>query len=64
MIYEFVSLFCMLVIYRSIPPRESHGKENDAWIFSLWDASSPNHTGRVGNFEYFTAFFNKFLNAE
>jgi len=30
---------------------------------AAWDASSPNHKGRTGNFEYFTAFFNKFLNA-
>jgi len=30
---------------------------------AVWDASSPNHKGRTGNFEYFTAFFNKFLNA-
>ncbi len=30
---------------------------------AVWDASSPNHVGRTGNFEYFTAFFNKFLNA-
>lgn len=31
---------------------------------AVWDAASPNHVGRTGNFEYFTAFFNKFLNAE
>lgn len=31
---------------------------------ALWDAKSPNHKGRQGNFEYFTAFFNKFLNGE
>jgi len=31
---------------------------------AVWDAKSPNHVGRTGNFEYFTAFFNKFLNAE
>ncbi|MHB0922391.1 MAG: ABC transporter substrate-binding protein [Bellilinea sp.] len=30
---------------------------------AVWDAASPNHVGRTGNFEYFTAFFNKFLNA-
>lgn len=30
---------------------------------SLWDASSPNHVGRTGNFEYFTAFFGTFINA-
>lgn len=31
---------------------------------SLWDAASPNHTGRTGSFEYFSAFFGAFLNAE
>jgi peptide/nickel transport system substrate-binding protein len=30
---------------------------------SLWDASSPNHQGRTGTFEYFGAFFGSFLNA-
>ncbi len=35
-----------------------------ATYLAFWDASSPNHVGRTGNFEYFTAFFNKFLNAE
>ncbi len=34
-----------------------------ATYVAVWDAASPNHKGRVGNFEYFTAFFNKFLNA-
>jgi len=30
---------------------------------ALWDASSPNHKGRTGTFEYFTTFFGAFLNA-
>lgn len=30
---------------------------------SQWDASSPNHKGRTGTFEYFGAFFGAFLNA-
>lgn len=30
---------------------------------SFWDASSPNHKGRTGTFEYFNAFFGSFLNA-
>lgn len=34
-----------------------------ATYVALWDASAPTHKGRQGNFEYFTAFFNKFLNA-
>ena len=34
-----------------------------ATYVALWDAASPNHVGRTGSFEYFTAFFNKFLNA-
>jgi peptide/nickel transport system substrate-binding protein len=29
-----------------------------------WDAASPLHTGRDGNFTYFSAFFNGFKNAE
>ncbi|WP_299288379.1 ABC transporter substrate-binding protein, partial [Thermoflexus sp.] len=29
-----------------------------------WDAKDPNHKGRTGTFEYFGAFFGKFLNAE
>ena len=29
---------------------------------SQWDASSPNHKGRTGSFEYFTAFFGTFIN--
>ncbi|HMN58838.1 MAG TPA: ABC transporter substrate-binding protein [Anaerolinea sp.] len=28
-----------------------------------WDATDPNHKGRTGTFEYFGAFFGKFLNA-
>ncbi len=28
-----------------------------------WDASSPNHVGRTGTFEYFNGFFGAFLNA-
>jgi peptide/nickel transport system substrate-binding protein len=28
-----------------------------------WDAGSPLHTGRTGNFDYFSGFFGKFLNA-
>ncbi len=31
---------------------------------SWWDASSPYHVGRDGNFTYFSAFFGGFLNAE
>lgn len=30
---------------------------------SQWDASSPNHKGRTGTFEYFGSFFGTFLNA-
>ena len=30
---------------------------------SYWDASSPNHVGRTGTFEYFNTFFGAFLNA-
>jgi ABC-type transport system substrate-binding protein len=29
-----------------------------------WDAASPLHTGRDGNFTYFNAFFGSFKNAE
>ncbi len=29
-----------------------------------WDAKDPNHKGRTGTFEYFSAFFGAFLNAE
>ena len=29
-----------------------------------WNAKSPNHVGREGNFEYWGAFFGAFLNAE
>lgn len=31
---------------------------------SQWDASSPNHKGRTGDFSYFGAFFGAFLNAK
>lgn len=31
---------------------------------SLWDASSPNHIGRTGTFEYFTTFFGANINAK
>jgi len=34
-----------------------------ATYVAQWDASSPNHKGRTGTFEYFGAFFGKFLNA-
>jgi len=34
-----------------------------ATFVSQWDASSPNHVGRTGTFEYFGAFFGSFLNA-
>lgn len=34
-----------------------------ATYVSQWDAASPNHVGRTGSFEYFGAFFGKFLNA-
>jgi ABC-type transport system substrate-binding protein len=30
---------------------------------SQWDTTDPNHKGRTGTFEYFGAFFGKFLNA-
>lgn len=33
-----------------------------ATYVSQWDASSPNHTGRTGSFEYFGAFFGAMLN--
>ncbi|MCX7690715.1 ABC transporter substrate-binding protein [Thermoflexus sp.] len=29
-----------------------------------WDAKDPNHKGRTGTFEYFSAFFGAFLNAQ
>lgn len=38
-------------------------KDVVATYAALWDASSPNHVGRTGNFEYFTTFFGAFLNA-
>jgi hypothetical protein len=28
-----------------------------------WDAANPGHTGRVGDFTYFQAYFAKFKNA-
>lgn len=31
---------------------------------ALWDASSPNHKGRTGSFEYFGTFFGAFINAK
>jgi peptide/nickel transport system substrate-binding protein len=31
---------------------------------ALWDASSPDHKGRTGQFEYFGTFFGAFLNAK
>lgn len=34
-----------------------------ATYVAQWDASSPNHTGRTGMFEYFGSFFGAFLNA-
>ena len=34
-----------------------------ATYVSQWDATSPNHKGRTGTFEYFGAFFGKMLNA-
>jgi peptide/nickel transport system substrate-binding protein len=34
-----------------------------ATFASQWDASSPNHKGRTGTFEYFGSFFGAFLNA-
>jgi ABC-type transport system substrate-binding protein len=34
-----------------------------ASFVSQWDASSPNHKGRTGTFEYFGSFFGSFLNA-
>jgi len=34
-----------------------------ATFVSQWDATSPNHKGRTGTFEYFGAFFGKMLNA-
>lgn len=38
-------------------------KDVVASFAALWDASSPNHVGRTGSFEYFTSFFGAFLNA-
>jgi ABC-type transport system substrate-binding protein len=35
-----------------------------ASFVAQWDASSPNHKGRTGTFEYFGAFFGKLLNAK
>jgi ABC-type transport system substrate-binding protein len=35
-----------------------------ATFASYWDAASPNHTGRTGNFEYFGAFFGAPINTE
>lgn len=35
-----------------------------ATYVSLWDAASPNHTGRTGQFEYYGAFFGSPLNTE
>lgn len=35
-----------------------------ATYVALWDATSPNHVGRTGAFEYFGAFFGSFINAE
>ena len=35
-----------------------------ATYVSLWDASSPNHTGRTGQFEYFGGFFGAPINTE
>lgn len=35
-----------------------------ATYVALWDAQSPNHTGRTGAFEYFGAFFGANVNAE
>jgi ABC-type transport system substrate-binding protein len=35
----------------------------DSWT-AQWDAASPYHTGRDGNFTYFQAYFNAFKNAE
>ena len=29
-----------------------------------WDAADPLHVGRTGDFTYFSAFFNAFLNAK
>jgi ABC-type transport system substrate-binding protein len=39
-------------------------KDVVATYAALWDASSPNHVGRTGTFEYFTTFFGAFLNAK
>lgn len=33
-----------------------------ATYLAFWDASSPNHKGRTGSWEYFTGFYNKFIN--
>ena len=35
-----------------------------ATFTALWDARSPNHTGRTGEFEIFHNFFGNFLNAQ
>jgi peptide/nickel transport system substrate-binding protein len=34
-----------------------------ATFVSQWDATSPNHKGRTGTFEYYGSFFGSFLNA-
>lgn len=43
----------------------SHFDANDvvASYVAQWDAANPLHVGRDGNFTYFSAFFNGFLNA-
>ena len=45
----------------------SNGKPVDATdvvtsLSAMWDASSPNHTGNRGEFQYFKQFFGNFIN--
>ncbi|GIV84895.1 MAG: hypothetical protein KatS3mg052_1902 [Candidatus Roseilinea sp.] len=35
-----------------------------ATMAAQWDAKNPNHKGRTGSFEYWTAYFGSFLNAQ
>lgn len=35
-----------------------------ATMAARWDAKNPNHKGRTGSFEYWTAYLGSFLNAQ
>lgn len=35
-----------------------------ATFAAMWDAANPNHKGRTGTFEYWTAYFGSFLNSK